>query len=365
MSIRLALPSLFVAALAVAGCDRDEPGRVAPTSDVDVVVSIVGSAPAAVSFPARIVAADEVEVATRTSGIVREVNVDVGSEVRPGQVLVALESGDVAAGIASARAQAGLARKSYERIEPLEEDGAATPQELDEAEARLLSAEAAVRQAESQLDYVRLSAPIRGVVTERRVDPGDLVVPGQPALTIASTADLEVEADLPGERIGLVEPGAVAVVIDPRSGARAAVRVTRVVPALVGSSRRFRVEAAFVGAPPDGLLPGEFARLEVEPPGARTRWIPADAIVRRGQMTGVYVVEGDTLRLRWVRLGRHRVGAVEMLAGPSGEARLVRDPAPGLADGRPVDRVEQRAWEPGEGSSSPAERTLDVTEAEG
>lgn len=362
---RLALVPLLAAALAALGCDREEPGRVPPVSEADVVVSPIGSTAAPLGFPARIVAADEVEIATRTSGIVRRVEVDVGSDVRPGQLLLALEAGDVAAGVAAARAHARLARKSHERIAALEADGAATPQELDEAEARLESTEAAVREAETQLGYVRLSAPIHGVVTERRVDPGDLVVPGQTALTIASTAELEIEADLPARRAGLVEPGTLATVIDPRSGARAPVRVTRVVPALETTSRRFRVEAAFDGPAPDGILPGEFARLEIEPPGARTRWIPADAVVRRGQLTGVYVVEDDTLRLRWVRLGRERSGAVELLSGPSGDARLVRDPAPELADGRPVGRIESRPWEAGEDPASPSERTLSMAEVEG
>jgi RND family efflux transporter MFP subunit len=138
---------------------------------------------------------------------VQRVTVDVGSRVRAGQLLVALEGGDVGAGVSAARAGATQARLYHDRIVALERDGAATLQELDDARARLAMADADVRRAQSQLGYVNLTAPFAGIVTERQVDPGDLVVPGQPALTLVSTAGIEVHADLPGERAGQVGVG--------------------------------------------------------------------------------------------------------------------------------------------------------------
>jgi hypothetical protein len=85
-------------------------------------------------------------------------------------------------------------------------------------------------------------------------------------------------------------------------------------------------------------------RLEVEAPADDTRWIPIDALVRRGQLTGVYLVERDTLRLRWVRLGERRDEGVEVLAGISDDARIVRRPGPGLADGQTAREVRSEAW---------------------
>jgi hypothetical protein len=87
-----------------------------------------------------------------------------------------------------------------------------------------------------------------------------------------------------------------------------------------------------------------FARLELRGGGDQTRWMPADAVVRRGQLTGVFVLETDTLRLRWVRLGERRGDAVEVLAGLSGDVRLVRRPAPQLADGQPARVDASRDW---------------------
>jgi hypothetical protein len=121
-------------------------------------------------------------------------------------------------------------------------------------------------------------------------------------------------------------------------------RITRVVPALGGASRTFRVEAVMEGAP-SGAIPGAFARLEVVRGGEGPRWVPEDAIVDRGQLTGVFAVEADTLRLRWVRLGQRRDGAVELLSGPGGgELSVVRRPGADLFDGRPVGGRTDEVW---------------------
>jgi RND family efflux transporter MFP subunit len=331
-----------ISVLLVAACGSAEPGRLESSSEpAAVVVSAAETSPATLSVPAEVVAEEEVELATRASGIVRAVRVDVGSRVRAGQVLVELEGGDVGAGVAAARAGLTQASRSRDRIAALEKDGAATPQELDDAEARFAQAEAELARARTQTAYVNLAAPFAGVVTARRVDPGDLVVPGQPALTLISLGGVEVRADLPGERAGLLSEGDPVTVVLP-AGARLSARVARVVPALAGGSRRYRVEVEFP-APPD-VVPGSFARLEVEGEGASTRWIPSDAVVRKGQLTGVFLVEADTLRLRWVRLGAARGEAVEVLAGLPADGRVVRQPAPGLVDGQPASARESEPW---------------------
>lgn len=346
MSTRIVSTALVVAL--TAGCGADEPGRVVRDSNLELSVSTIVSGRASTAFPARVVAAENAELSTRATGTVRAIRVEVGSEVSAGEVLIELESGDVVAALEAARAQESLASNTFARIASLAKDGAATAQELDEAEARLRSAEAAVDQAMTQLGYVRITAPFGGIVTARDADPGDLVVPGRTILEISSASGLEIEADLPAARASTIEPGASVSVVDPRTGARAPAFVTRVVPSLDVASHRFRVEAAFADSSPTGWLPGQFARLEIPEPGARTRWVPADAIVRRGQMTGVFVVERDTARLRWIRLGREREGGVELLSGPSADAQVVRRPTPGLTDGSPVASVEIEPWQVGE-----------------
>jgi multidrug efflux pump subunit AcrA (membrane-fusion protein) len=193
-----------------------------------------------------------------------------------------------------------------------------------------------------------LTAPFSGVVTARRADPGDLAAPGSPILTLLGGAELKVEIDLPGELAGTVAPGDVLPVVTPDPGSRLAARVVRVVPALDRESRRFRVEARFEdeAAARARITPGAYVRVELEDPSGTTRWVPEDVVVRRGQLQGVFAVEGERLRLRWIRPGQRRADAVEVLAGPPADALLVRDPPADLEDGRPVGSVRRVEWSP-------------------
>lgn len=309
---------------------------------VTVEVSYARSAPERGSYPATVEASETARLATRTSGTIQRIPVDVGSRVAAGDTLVVLDQDDVQAGISAARAQLRVARKAHDRIESLAADGAASEQELDEATARLESAEAGLTRARAQVGYTVLRSPFAGVITARSADPGDLASPGRPLLTLSGGGGLEVAADLPARLAGTVRVGDELPLVHDGRGLTAT--VTRVVPALERDSRRFRVEARL--APGSGLLPGAYARLGITGAGDDTLWIPADAVVRSGQLTGVYTVEDGRLRLRWVRLGESRDGVVELLSGWVGDRPVVRSPAPSFVDGLPVTATEEREWSP-------------------
>lgn len=333
---------LMTVVVAVAACTAVEPGRIpTPGTPADVTVSAAQRAPAMESFPAVVTSERTAEIATRMSGTVETVPVDVGGRVRKGDALVSVDASDVRARVAAARAGADLAERSYRRVDNLHADGAASQQELDQAKAALETARAQRIEAEAQEAYAVVRAPFDGVVTRRDVDPGDLAVPGRPLLTLVALGALKVVADLPALRAGTLKVGdSVRVRVD---GTARPGHVSRVVPALGGESRTFRVEAVLDGGSA-GLIPGAYARLEVERPGEGPRWLPEDAIITRGQLTGVFAVEADTVRLRWVRLGQRRDGAVELLAGPAGALTVVRRPEADLTDGRPVAAAHDESW---------------------
>lgn len=331
--------------LGAAACGSEEPGRIVQDgTPVEVSVSVPVEAAGVRTYAAEVTADRSADVATRMSGTVRTVHVALGARVAAGDPLVSLDAVDVGARVEAARAAVRLAETTHGRIERLAADGAASRQELDRTEAALAAARAALAEAQAQDAYAVVRAPFAGVVTAKRVEAGDLASPGVPLVTVVDPATLEITADLPAHLAGrLREGGQVEVEVAGIEGVRTA-RVTRVVPAVSGAARSFRVEAV----PADGLAgtyPGAYARLGVPAEGAPARWIPADAVVERGQLTGIFVVEGDVLRLRWVRLGARRAGAVELLSGPGGDVRLVRRPGPALIDGTPVRSVRDEAWD--------------------
>ncbi len=337
--IRTVLLLIALAAVTTsAACGGDEPGEVAPPGEAPEVRLVRPTATGGtVSYPATLQTVDRAELATRTSGTVVRAPVDVGSTVARGDVVLELDDRDVTARIQQAEAQLERARGSLARIEALQADGAATDQELDDARAGFRTAEATLAEARAQRAYTVLRAPFNGVVTRRSIDPGDLAGPGQPVITLVGGDALEAIADLPASREGQVAEGDTLVLVHPETGERFRGNVIRVSPAVESATRQFRVEVAL---PPDaverGLRAGAYVRLEVTDPDRESMWIPATALVRRGQLTGAFTVDEDMALLRWIRTGAERNGMVEVLGGLVADEAVILEPPEGLEDGGAV-----------------------------
>lgn len=339
-SLRRLLPLAALATMGLHACGGSpEEAPVSQRAAVDVSATLAWEAAADRAFPGRIESQRLAEVATRTSGILRTLPFDVGDRVRSGQVVAVLDGEDVTARIRAAEAQFALAEQTQGRVDRLARQGAASQQELDAATAALESARAGVAEARAQAGYVEVTASFSGVVTQRMADVGDLTVPGRPILRLQSDDALRVVADLPADAQSAVGLGdSLRIEVGDRSYAA---RVTRVVPVLDPASRRFRIEAAL--AERGTLQAGTVVSVVAAGAGEASRWVPEDAVVRRGQLAGVFSVEADTVRLRWLRLGRSIGGAVEVLAGPVGDLLVVRRPGADLVDGVPVGRLTQEA----------------------
>ncbi len=329
------------ALLAVAGCGGEQPSSEADQQEpVNVTVSELVRGAADRVFPARVVAGDEAAIATRASGRISTI-AELGTRVRAGQVLVRIEDADLQAGVDQAEAAWELATATTDRIRALNADGAASMQELDEAESRLAQALAGLEGARAQLAYTSVTAPFSGTVSRRLAQKGALVTPGQEVLRLSGEGQ-ELRLDLPAEMRDLVRAGTRGRLQDGSE-----ITVLRVGSSLDAASRRFAVETSAPASLGAGTLvdvafpTAEAGQVDAE---QRVSWLPDDAIVRRGQLTGVFTVESDTLRLRWVRLGRVRGAAVELLAGPAGLTQVVREPGTGVVDGRPAGTVSSWAF---------------------
>lgn len=325
------------------GKPADDTGIPGSAGLVEVSTAVRQSA--VVSVPARVRPEQTAELATRVSGMIRRVLVDVGDAVREGQNLVLLDDADVRANISRAKAELQLAQRYHARIQALEQDGAATGQELDEATARLRVAEAGVGEAQGGLTYSVLRAPFAGVVSARHADPGDLAVPGRPLLEISGTGNLVVEADLPARMV--VRRG-LLLSVESTSGAGDGwfAEIMRIVPVLDRSSQRFRVEARLEESDEPFPVPNSIVTLQIASVTDTVVVIPTDATFSRGQLTGVFVVRDSTLRLRWIRPGRERWSTLEVLSGVAGGEAVVRRPAAGLMDGQVAESVEVLPWTP-------------------
>lgn len=372
-----AVLALVVAASVAACSSHDGSGPDDAGAPVAVKTARAAQADVADTFEAGgvIQARTAATLTARILAPVREVRVAPGDRVRAGQVLVVLDGRDLGAQargatasvtaaeqrikaaqaeVRAADASLALARTTFDRISGLQQKGSATQAELDEATAALRAAEARAagagaraQEAESGLEraraaseaagttesFTRIAAPFTGIVTEKLIDPGNMAAPGTPLLRVEDTRGYRLDVRVDESRVGQISIGSpVSVLVDSAAGRDSTPvegTVSEISRAVDADARTFLVKIALPDAP--GIRSGMFgrARFALSPRTALT--VPEEALVQRGQVTSVFVVDEGVARLRLVR-ARGR----EILAGLTDGETVIVDPPAGLTDGTRV-----------------------------
>ena len=257
-------------------------------------------------------AARRAEVATRLMGRVEAVHVRAGDRVRQGQLLLTVERASLTAAQEQAAAALEQAAATLRRTERLYADSAAPLVQLEAARTAHAQALAQAGAVRADLAYAEVRAPFAGAVVTRMVDPGDQAAPGQPLLVVEDRTAREIVVTVPDEVGEQLRPGQTATVEIGAGGRRVTARIDAVVPG--ADPRSPTVEVRLSG--PVGIAPGLAAVAELPAGGRGTLQVPVSAIMRRGQLEGVYLFAPDsTLRLRWIRTGRERESTIEVLSG--------------------------------------------------
>ncbi len=282
----------------------------------------------------------EATVAAQVSGRITSVKVDAGDAVRQGDLLATLDSqelqtrvGQARSGLDAARAELADAESHYGRIKRLLRERAATQVQMDEAEARLKQARAAVAAAQKKLeeagivlDYTQVRAPMTGVVSKREADPGDLAYPGRALVVIHNPKGLRLEASVREGMITRVKRGQKLEVELTALSRSVEGTVEEIVPSADPLSRTFLVKVALPVT--DGLYPGMFGRLRIPLETRPTVMIPAAAVSRVGQLSTVrLLLDGRWVR-RYITAGAAVGERVEVLSGLDGGETIGWDPAP-------------------------------------
>ena len=346
--------------IAAAGCGGDETaveatgvepiqaGPEAAPVRVETAVATLSAVPAETRATGSVEPIRRVMPGTKIMGRIEQVFLREGDPVERGQVLARLESRDLEAAVAQAEAAVAMAeaqlenaRAQFERMKELHGRGSVTDKNLEDALAGHRVAAAGVAQAEAnlaatrvQLGYAEIKSPIAGWVTAKHVEAGDMAVPGTPFFTLEDLSRAKVTVQVPEAELQGVEAGAPARV--EILGRERPAAVDRVIPAGDPQSRTFAVQLLLDNSDGD-LKSGMFARVAFSGGEREALAVPADSVVTRGQLQGLFVVDGDRARLRWVRTG-HRVGdRIEILSGLEAGERFVLRPPPGLADGSGIE----------------------------
>ncbi len=338
----LAVASL---ALLIASCSATAPAPVEnslPALPTFTVVAAEDSASRA--WDGVVEAVNAATLTAQTSGRVQAVQVNVNDRVAAGDVLLrlsAVEQQSVAntarAQLRAAAAAAAEAEQNYRRYAGLASGQFVSRAQLDQARAARDSAVAArdaaqagVTQAAQQAAYTVVRAPFAGVVSRRLVEPGESVAPGQPLLALHAPGAMRIQVQVPQSMAGQVRAAPRAEV---RFGDGRSMQAAEVVVHPQADPVTHSVTVRVLLPQAAAAMPGSTARVvfplvastSTDPSQPQVR-IPASAIVQRGELSAVYVVEGRRLLLRQLRLGARDGDQQEVIAGLRVGDVVARDP---------------------------------------
>lgn len=283
--------------------------------------------PGEVVVDAMIEAVFQSTVSAQTSGRITEVLVDVDDYVTKGDVLVRFRDKEQRAAMDAAEARVEEAGAAFERMQELLAKKLVPQAEFDKAQAALKAANAARAQAREQLEHTVVRAPYSGIVVKREVEPGESATPGKPLMTGLSLESLRAVANVPQAHIDTVRQLQRARVLLSAAPVRSVdgAKLT-ISPFADAATHTFTVR---VELPPGrhGVYPGMFVKVAFVIGEEQRLLLPAAAVVHRSEVTGVYVIKGDVINFRQIRIGQQLAdGQIEVLAGLAADEMVALDP---------------------------------------
>jgi RND family efflux transporter MFP subunit len=274
-------------------------------------------------------------IEAKVSGRIERMLVVPGQAVKAGDLLVQLNAPEIQARSDQARAVREQADREFKRKESLFKDKTISQAEFDMADSQLRVADAAVKEAETLLGYIKVVAPFDGLVTAKRADVGDLAAPGKPLLEMEDPTTLRLEADVPEALMGKIALGDKLSVRVPALDTALEGTVSEIAPVADANSRTFPVKLDLSAK--TSLRSGQFGRLVVPVAEVEAIRVPASAVIVRGQMELAFVVAKGKAQMRIVKTGKHLGSEVEIVAGLNPGEQIVVENTSQLIDGQPVE----------------------------
>lgn len=338
---------------------------------------------------------EQATLSTRVMGRITALSLESGDRFRKGDVLANIDvmdlnaqTGQAELGVAQAQAEVfrsqaslnqlesqkleaqsalRLAQVTQSRTSRLQAEGAVSQSALDDANtaleqarARVAQSEAGIRQSQAAIEqtqaavsraelsvvssdisasYGTIFAPFDGVVVQKMAYEGEMAAPGTPLLKVENPNKLELEISVPEENLRLVRVGQAVKVQFDAVNQTINGTIQQIVPAANAQSRSFMVKIPLNNS--NKLISGMFGRIAL-PIGANkeTLFVPNTALIQRGQLQGVYVVESVDEKaiavLRWVKTGKTQNEQIEIVSGLKTGDRIITSNIGQLSDGQPV-----------------------------
>jgi RND family efflux transporter MFP subunit len=316
------------------GGKSDTKKEVMPT--ISVVVSTVNQENSHpwISASGKIEAVNSATLSTRMMGYVEKFYPKVGQKVNQGQLLISLNNSElsakraqVQASIAEAQAAYNNAAKDYQRFVTLFNENSASQKELDDittrvdmAKARLDATQQIKNEVDAQFSYIQIRAPFSGIITNQFIDEGSMATPGAPLLSLEGLGAFEAKVAIPESEITKVHQGDTVEVQIKSSGLKLSGTVSEVSNSAKNTGGQYLVNIT-LDPSEKTILSGMYVTVlfpAVNINSSTQILVPEEALVTKGQLTGIYTVsKSNTALLRWIRLGKTFGDKVEVLSGLS------------------------------------------------
>jgi RND family efflux transporter MFP subunit len=309
--------------------------------------------PVTYTVPGSVISDGRIDVSSRVVGFIEQLDVREGQKVSRGDLLVRIDQADIdeairqaEAGVRASQEDLDDARQDVEKFSRLTRSGTVAAETLrkakvrvDIARANLDKARAALAAAEAQKSYATVTSPVDGVIVSVARRSGEMATAGSTILTVESREVLLFKTYVSESNLAAIDPQMpVTVRIDTLKDATFRGRIRGIVPSGDDVTRRYEINVILPKDP--RLVPGMFGRAEIVLGQQKVTLIPRAALVRRGGLDGVFVLDGGVARFRWLRTGQVFGDAVEVVSGLSGGENILAAANDTVRDGSVVQRAE-------------------------
>ena len=319
------------------GCKHSDPAiqtEKLPAVQVQVAPVKLESIRNQIELQGSVQATNRSEIASKISGTILKITVNLGSQVKKGELLAELAAGEIDAKLQQTRTQFEQARRNAEREKRLLQKNAATSESVKSLEELVKISESAYQEAQAYKEYTRITAPFSGRITKKLANAGDLATPGKPLLILEDEQQFQVVLNIPEAIAAQTSQGTAVRVSIPAIDLAEAGTVSEISHNAEGSSRTVLTKINISKHPL--LQSGQFARVSLAQQDSQTLVIPAEAVSIYGQLARVFVVDNNYARLRIVKTGASYDASQEVLSGLSAGENVVTKSQSALKDGQPV-----------------------------
>lgn len=350
--IRLNFVCFFMATLlsccVAASCKGKNPEETAkrPVVDHVTVTPVVPSIVDEIFETTGTVRADRTsQVASRVMGVVTSLRVQEGDQVSRGQLLLTIDDRDAAErlqaatmALESAGQNKALQETTWQRYKNLFDEKALSGQEMDQietqkkvAQAEYKRAKAIVAEARTYKFFTQVTAPVSGRISQKYIDAGSMANPGMPLIAIEESGSYYVEAAVDERLRNAIKPGMAVDILIGSTPTAYSGTIRQVLPSIDSLSRTFMIKVSF---PHKQSRSGLFARIKIPVGKKEAMLVPQKAIVRKGQLTGVYAVDDHgKVTYRLVRTGMNYAEGTEVISGLTSKDKLITDGIERAIDG--------------------------------